>query len=72
MTRQPPVEWFLRTTTDHDTHRGWYSHVTRSVHAVCGIEFEPRTVAFGRKSLPGDPQDPVQICPQCGPVRLYG
>jgi hypothetical protein len=37
------VSWYLRSLADADTHRGDYSIVTRSVHAVCGIEFVPRS-----------------------------
>lgn len=33
--------WYLRSMGDRDTHRGAYSIVTRSVHALCGAEFEP-------------------------------
>lgn len=33
--------WFLRSMSDGDTHRGIYSPATRSVHARCGIEFQP-------------------------------
>jgi hypothetical protein len=40
------VSWYLRSTDDHDTHRGTMNR--GSVIAVCGIRFAPRTVAFGR------------------------
>jgi hypothetical protein len=33
--------WYLRGTGDHDTHYGTWSGVTRTVHALCGIEFPP-------------------------------
>ena len=58
-----PVSWYLRSTDDHDTHRGTMSR--GSVIAVCGIRFAPRTIAFGRKALSGEPPDPQQICPRC-------
>ena len=40
------MSWYLRSTDDHDTHRGTMNR--GSVIAVCGIRFAPRTVAFGR------------------------
>jgi hypothetical protein len=55
--------WYLQSLSDDDTHRGTLSR--GSVNAVCGIRFRPRTVAFGRKALPGPPVDRAQICPQC-------
>ena len=55
--------WYLQSLRDGDTHRGTVSR--GSVNAVCGIRFRPRTVAFGRKALPGPPVDRAQICPQC-------
>jgi hypothetical protein len=55
--------WYLQSLSDGDTHRGTVSR--GSVNAVCGIRFRPRTVAFGRKALPGPPVDRAQICPQC-------
>jgi hypothetical protein len=57
------VSWYLRSTDDHDTHRGMMSR--GSVNAACGIRFTPRTIAFGRKALSGPPPDPQQICPRC-------
>jgi hypothetical protein len=67
MSNQQRAAWFLRSMGDHDTHRGIYSPATRSVHAVCGVEFLPRPVGLTgeRISLPGTPPDPAQICPQC-------
>jgi hypothetical protein len=35
------------------------------VIAACGIRFAPRTIAFGRKALSGEPPDAQQICPRC-------
>lgn len=55
--------WFLQSTGDHDTHRGTLSR--DGVDALCGIRFRPRTVAFGRKALPGEPPDPEQVCLAC-------
>ena len=57
------MSWYLRSTDDHDTHRGTMSR--GSVIAACGIRFVPRTIAFGRKALSGEPPDPQQICPRC-------
>lgn len=65
MTGQPKQTWFLRSMGDHDTHCGTYSTVTRSVHSRCGVEFVPKPLPYGRISLPGAPQDPEQVCPQC-------
>jgi hypothetical protein len=64
-TTDPRPLWFLRSLADADTHRGSYSTVTRSVRAVCGVEFEPRPLPLGGPALPGSPLDPDQICPQC-------
>jgi hypothetical protein len=41
------VSWYLRSLADADTHRGSYSTVTRSVHALCGVEFVPRELPWG-------------------------
>jgi hypothetical protein len=58
--------WYLRSMGDRDTHRGTYSMVTRSVHAVCGVEFQPleRTDGAPIVLVPAPP-DPAQICPLC-------
>jgi hypothetical protein len=56
------VSWYLRSTDDHDTHRGTTNR--GSVIAACGIQFAPRTIAFGRKALSGKPPDPQQMCPR--------
>ena len=61
------MSWYLRSTDDHDTHRGTMSQ--SSVIAACGIRFAPRTIAFGRKALSGEPPDPQQICPRCQSVQ---
>ena len=67
------MSWYLRSLADADTHRGHYSIVTRSVHALCSIEFVPRQLPLGGPALPGNPLDPEQVCPQCrtarGPAR---
>jgi hypothetical protein len=39
--------------------------VTRSVHALCGVEFVPRPLPLGGPALPGSPLDPDQVCPAC-------
>ncbi|MGH3802878.1 MAG: hypothetical protein ACRDTD_22670 [Pseudonocardiaceae bacterium] len=57
------MTWYLQSLKDRDTHRGTLTQ--GRVDAACGIEFEPRTVAFDRKALPGRPPDPDQICPAC-------
>lgn len=55
--------WYLQSLNDRDTHRGTLSR--GNVNAVCGIQFRPRTVAWGHKALPGPPADRAQICPLC-------
>lgn len=64
--------WFVRSMGDADTHRGVYSPATRSVHAMCGIEFQPVPVSWPPKlgPLPGNPPDPQQVCPQCHNGRV--
>jgi hypothetical protein len=59
--------WFVRSMADADTHRCIYSPATRSVHARCGIEFQPIPVGWPPivGPLPGTPPDPDQICPLC-------
>jgi hypothetical protein len=58
--------WYLRSLGDADTHRATYSIVTRSVHAVCGAEFEPLKTTNGAPIvLVPTPPDPAQICPVC-------
>ncbi|MGH3702983.1 MAG: hypothetical protein ACRDQY_26810 [Pseudonocardiaceae bacterium] len=64
------MSWYLRSMADADTHRGHYSVVTRSVHALCGIEFIPKELPLGGPALPGSPLDPQQVCPQCRFVSL--
>jgi hypothetical protein len=54
---------------DADTHRGHYSIVTGSVHALCGIEFVPRELPLGARHSPAAPLDPAQVCPQCRTAR---
>jgi hypothetical protein len=64
--------WFLRSLRDQDTHRGRYSIATRSVFTECGLEFQPLRLPFGRLALPGNPPDPDQVCPRCGPRKRSG
>lgn len=61
------TEWYVRSMGDNDTHRGQYSTTTRSVHALCGIEFVPLPIGWrgDRLTLPGQPPDPKQVCPDC-------
>jgi hypothetical protein len=65
--------WYLRSTGDHDTHYGTWSGLTRTVHALCGIEFPPAAADSGGTFLPGQSPDLDQVCPDCrskaiGPV----
>ena len=59
------MSWYLRSLADADIHRGDYSIVTRSVHAVCGVEFAPKQLPLGDPALPGSPLDPTQVCLDC-------
>lgn len=52
------MSWYLRSLANRDTHRGNYSIITRSVHAICGIEFVPLQLPLGGPALPGSPLDP--------------
>jgi hypothetical protein len=63
--------WYLKSMSDQDTHRGAYSPATRSVHAVCGIEFRPVPIGLtgDRLALSGHPPYPQQICPDCAAGR---
>jgi hypothetical protein len=56
------VSWYLRSTSDLDTHQGELAQDGTLV-ARCGIRFAP--LPFDRIALPGHPQDRDQICPQC-------
>ena len=56
--------WYLRSIGDRDTHRGELQP-NGIVRSACGVSFQPRTLPYGRLALPGPPQDPDQICPQC-------
>jgi hypothetical protein len=64
---QAPAQWWVRSFADRDTHRGTYSEASRSVRSQCGVEFVPLAVGIParRQPLPGNPQDPDQICPAC-------
>ena len=58
--------WFLRSMGDRDTNCGTYSTATRSVHAMCGIEFQPlKRITGAPILLTPVPPDPAQICPAC-------
>jgi len=51
---------------DRDTHHGTYSITSRSVHALCGLEFTPlRRTTDAPIVLTPSPPDPDQICPAC-------
>lgn len=51
-----PMTWYVRSSEQHDTHRGTVSR--GAVDAVCGIRFE----AVARCARPSDPD---RICPRC-------
>jgi hypothetical protein len=59
-----PVSWYLRSIGDRDTHRGELRK-DGTVVALCAATFRPRLLPSGAVSLPGQPPDPTQICPQC-------
>jgi len=63
----PRSAWFIHSLADHDTHRGVYNLATRSVHAVCGVEFTPLPIGphGNRIALQGQPPDRDQIWPTC-------
>jgi hypothetical protein len=61
----PDRQWFIRSMGDGETHCGRYLIATRSAFAMCGIEFVPLRLPFGRLALVGNPPDPEQVCPQC-------
>lgn len=65
--REPELRWWVAGFADGDTHRGSYSIANRSVHALCSKEFQPIPVGWPARfgPLPGTPQDPAQICPEC-------
>ncbi len=63
------MSWYLRSLADADTHLGSYSPVTRSVHALCGVEFVPRPLPLGSPALPGSPLDPDHVGPACRGVK---
>jgi hypothetical protein len=63
------AQWYLRTTCDHDTHRGRLRR-DGMVMAVCGLAFKPVTALRDRGSaLPGYPPDPDQVCVRCERAR---
>lgn len=59
------AQWYLRSTADHDTHRGRMFH-DGTVMAECGVTFRPLKALRDRgPALPGYPPDPDQVCPKC-------
>lgn len=45
---KPDLRWYLRSMAAADTHYGAWSPVTRSVHAICGVDFvAPRYLPDG-------------------------
>jgi hypothetical protein len=65
------MTWYLQSLNDRHTHR---SHLRRGrVLAACGVEFAPlRAWRKGSLTLPGEPTDPSQICPECYRPSLSG
>jgi len=59
------VSWYLRSTSDHDTHRADRLRRDGTVAAACGVEFRPHPLLHGAVALRGSPPDPDQICPEC-------
>lgn len=60
--------WYLRSTGDHDTHRG---HLRRGrVLAVCGMEFAPLRAGIACPALAAEPPDPELVCPECYSTTL--
>ncbi len=57
------MPWYVRSLADGDTHRGLARG--RHVTASCGVTFVVPRLVIGCVSLPGEPQDPDQVCPQC-------
>lgn len=60
--------WYRRSLSDYDTHCGTLRR--GRVLAVCGVEFTPKPLIFGRVRFHGMPPDPEQICPEC--YRRFG
>lgn len=60
---KPEYRWYVAGLGDGMTHRGYWSPVTRSVHAACGAEFQPP--GYLLDGLPGYPPDSDQVCPEC-------
>lgn len=66
-----PAQWYLRSLSDRDTHRGELQP-DGMVLAACGAAFKPLVLCVrGSLALPGGPADPDQICPSCyrEPIR---
>lgn len=57
------MPWYVRSLADGHTHRGLARG--RKVTASCGLAFVAPRLVVGRVSLPGEPQDPDQVCPTC-------
>ncbi|MGH3672230.1 MAG: hypothetical protein ACRDSH_16615 [Pseudonocardiaceae bacterium] len=60
----PATTWYLRSAGDADTHLGALRQ-DGTVLSNCGVTFRPRPLLYGALSLPGDPPDRAQACPQC-------
>jgi hypothetical protein len=57
------MSWYPQSVNAGDIHRG---HLRRGrVLIACGVEFLPlRTLTTRGSTLPGEPSDPMQICPE--------
>lgn len=67
----PRSAWFVRSLADGDTHCGIFSPATRSVHALCGTEFQPLPIGLrgDRIAFPGTPPDFDQACATCQAIN---
>ena len=77
--RVAPMNWYLRSLADHDTHRGTWSGASRSVHSMCGLVFQPVALPYGgfsclerhrtKSDLLAVPPRGHQWCPVSRPAR---
>lgn len=72
---RPKPAWYLRSLSDHDTHRGQLNE-NGTVLAHCGVNFAPRPtwqvtgpppgqLTAAGPALRGNPPDPDQVCQDC-------
>ena len=64
------MSWYLRSTDDHDAHRGTMSR--GSVMAVCGIRFAPRTIRSVARRCPASRPMPSRSARGANPCRTLG